>query len=740
MKMMHRRAISIVTAFGVIISCAFSRPLIKSVSAAETSNDETSSEETVDEELPGLDIVQTYNLICFDDYVNNNSDVKGPSAIGGNIKASEITFGNVNEMPKSNNYGLVAGKTDPDNITITQGHSDTKAFVYSGVKAKFTDPSNKLFDGVDTWNTSDSFKQKVQFDFGTLQKTLKTTSEIIANITSNCDKPVADGSNVLIFTGKDQDCNIFTVNAETLNKYAFFRIDAPDGATNVINVSGKKVMLPTINDLSDNKKKLLLWNLSEADTVSNQNSNSIEGSVLAPNAEFLPMGSSNYEGTLIVNSFNTSNLVAANGQKLGFEGHFYPFMGKFPPKCFKIDLLVNKTAAVDSWDDRTYKLTLDVTATKDLPGFVAGVNITDIIDSNFQLTEESQRELNKKAKITRNADGTTKVVWKKQFITILKKWERTLEVQAKPGFIGGNNIPTNAVSSGKDKSGVTYGKCQFKPFTTPYVNVKPNLTVENASATIFRGESVPTGPANSCKTWDDSRVNFQWYRLDGGNKEIPLTGVGKNVDFPNNLTPDTDTTYVLHASFDCSEPTNESNGNTHGFKAGDEQDGYVFTTKDGGYYNVKVVSGELDITKIMDAQYPAPEGVDPHQSFVFKITRSDPKPNCPPETFYEVITPSDAKKGETKKITGLKKGIYTITEETGGTTGAWRYVDWQEITNTNSPINKIGAAASIGLGTPPNEVYLGGEKNTASVTFINHLSNFQWFGDTTVKVNTITNP
>ena len=745
MKMMHRRAISLVTAFGVIISCACSRPLIKSVSAAVTDNNE----------LPGLNIVQTYNLICFGDYVNQNSDVEGPSAIEGAIKVNNVTFGvttGARHVPANNPYGLVWGETNRKGFSMNNGSSQAKAFVYEKLFDKFNNYTYRFFGGIDTWGSDKVFKKKVNFTFDSLKRDLKKTSKKISEMKSNCEKPKpsSDGSGELVLTGKDEYCNIFTVDAETLGKYAVVRIEEPnDRATNVINVTGvagKTVMLPTLNNLSDYQKGHLLWNLCGKTTVTNNtiykdgkmtSRQSIEGSVLAPEATFMPQSSCNYEGTLIVNSFDTSKCKDDNSHPAGFEGHFYPFTGNIPPdQPSDVDLTVNKTAKLEGdygWDNRTYQLTLDVTAkkiaTNDLQcsnksPSISGVTVTDVIDHRFQLTGTSL-----KIPHVDNKDGTTTIVWHNQTITGSKKY--VLHVQAKPDFIGGNNIPTNA-----DGSGVTYGKGQYKPFMTPHVNVKPNLTVGNASATIFRGEPVPIENANNCKTWGNSSVYFQWCKADG---KTPLPGVGKNVDFPNNLTPDTDISYVLNAYYDCGKPTDESNKNTNGFWAGEKKDGYVFTAN--GTYTVTVVSGELDLTKIMNAQYPAPDLVKPKQSFVFQITRSDPKSNCCPETFYEVITPDEANQSKTKKITGLKKGIYTIIEETGETTAAWRYGVKPEITNTDIFFGKTGNQVYIGrdISTSSTKAYFGSEKDPASVTFTNHLSNFQWFGDTAVAVNTIHN-
>lgn len=395
-------------------------------------------------------------------------------------------------------------------------------------------------------------------------------------------------------------------------------------------------------------------------------------------------------------------------------------------------------------------------------GTVSGATVTDVIDSHFQLTTDTRESLEneKDVSITDDPGGTTTVVWKNQPIDVptgneTTSWEKELYIRAKDDFMGGNAVPTNAPGSG-----VSYGDHQFMTFPQPTVNVKAELEAGDSNAIIFRGESVPTEQANQCKKWTASGVTFQWYQSD---HQTPLAG--ENTGFPDGLKPDASTSYWLHASYACGSPTKESKDNTDNWTAGDSSKNYILTTNtENGKYTVQVVTGEIDLTKFMTAQYPVYDPndgtpVNPQQSFVFKITRSETPQKAQnkeyDEIFYEVITPTPGASGTpfsgSKMITGLRKGVYTVTEETGGATQAWRYsqtdlVDNDAVTTPaytstandgivfiGRDISGSGAKAYFGAATGNGIV----ANNPATVTFTNTLSNFHWAGDVTVAVNTV---
>lgn len=376
-------------------------------------------------------------------------------------------------------------------------------------------------------------------------------------------------------------------------------------------------------------------------------------------------------------------------------------------------------------------------------GGVSGATVKDVIDSRFRLTEDSRAELIAAgAAVVDNTNGTQTITWPNQEIKVKTEngqtvpgWIRNFVVQAKDDYVGGNNVTTNAAGSG-----VTYtvnGTLTTVNFEQPRINVKPGFSVDSKMATIFYGESAPNDIADGCKTWNPgSSVTYQWYRADG---TTPLAAA--NTDFPADLVPDGTTEYKLKAIAQFGTPTDESTEATDGHTAGDAANYQLAAT---GTYTINVVKGEVDLTKIIDQKYPAPDSVNAKQSFVFKITRSDTKGGTAADTFYEVITPETiSSSGTMKKITGLKKGYYTVTEDTD----AWRYTKTGTADNdsygggtTADGIVFIGRKTS---GQEEPTAYFGaGEgygvaSNPAAVTITNNLTNKHWLGDTTVAVNTI---
>ncbi len=121
--------------------------------------------------------------------------------------------------------------------------------------------------------------------------------------------------------------------------------------------------------------------------------------------------------------------------------------------------------------------------------------IVDVIDSRFELTEESKNALigTPGVTVTENTDGTTTIEWTGDAAKIgnsaatgdaLGAWIASFNVQAKSDFIGGNMIPTNGPTSGiyVDSDTTIY-------FEQPSVNVKLlNPILEGSEYTIYKGD------------------------------------------------------------------------------------------------------------------------------------------------------------------------------------------------------------------------------------------------------------
>lgn len=118
-------------------------------------------------------------------------------------------------------------------------------------------------------------------------------------------------------------------------------------------------------------------------------------------------------------------------------------------------------------------------------------------------------------------------------------------------------------------------------------------------------------------------------------------------------------------------------------------------------FTIYVVKGQLNITKTIDQQYVDENDkfINANQSFLFRIDRRDEKNGEIVETFYQTIDFS-ANQGiitKTVKILDLKKGYYTVTEDTN-----W---SWKYQLNSKSDDYKGNADGTT------SDIYIGDKEN-----------------------------
>ncbi len=271
-----------------------------------------------------LGAAKGYNLVTFGDFNNGSTDIEGKSAIGGAINCpSGFTFGNSQKM-NSSEYALVWGGTRSEDFVAGNNHSDCKALIKSGLTI-----GNTFGSGIDYWTDTQDLKSKTGINFSDLESELIQKSEAAAAIAMT--GTVTPNGGEIIFKGDLTDYNIFTVDASILNNANGVVFDTPSKSTDIVNVIGTDVKMPVyVNDSTGNitnsyKLSHLLWNLSNAVTV--QNKSSMKGTLLAPKADFTVSATGNFEGSIIVKSFQSP-------QNITLEGHNYPFSGKIPVKDF----------------------------------------------------------------------------------------------------------------------------------------------------------------------------------------------------------------------------------------------------------------------------------------------------------------------------------------------------------------------------------------------------------------------
>lgn len=287
--------------------------------------------------------------------------------------------------------------------------------------------------------------------------------------------------------------------------------------------------------------------------------------------------------------------------------------------------------------------------------------VVDVIDSRFVILDDAGNQITKKylddknvSSVTLNNGGTVYyddngvqyIRWTKQTIKHKKGdtqgWSKTISVQAKDDYIGGNNVPTNI--SPDSKIITSYGELTLPQ---PKVNVKAELTLKDKEITIYKGDSVPPAKTvlgemvdkytDNVNKYGVSKKQFEakWYTADA------LKDNTENFNDKTATTSDVvgtavinDTTYYLKVTYDAGKPTAESNKNTtlkvgnkdKVYSAGDDKTHKVEAVKKAtdttpkrtyGIYQIHVISGTIQIVKKLET--PAKKD----QTFTFVVKKSD---------------------------------------------------------------------------------------------------------------------
>lgn len=309
--------------------------------------------------------------------------------------------------------------------------------------------------------------------------------------------------------------------------------------------------------------------------------------------------------------------------------------------------------------------------------------IKDYIDPRFEVDEASV--LAAGGKIGTDSGGTF-VVWDNQTIPAATAsggagWSRTITVKAKEDYIGGNAVTTNGAGSG-----ITVGDTTL-PFDNPRVNVKVDLEVGNYETTIFKGDSVAENITsqsdirdllfdvdeivkkynNSKDPLQENELRLTWYADEDCTD--PLTE--QEMQLLLVASPEEDVTCYLKVEYiGAGNPTPKSTENTDGNVAGhDDGTGVIVTEARNvdqkkypgayyGVYSIKVITGEIQITKKLD------EPVKTGDSQTFNFTVSGP--NGFSQTVSIVINEGGSEgtlnADDEAKLQKLARGEYTITE------------------------------------------------------------------------------
>lgn len=295
--------------------------------------------------------------------------------------------------------------------------------------------------------------------------------------------------------------------------------------------------------------------------------------------------------------------------------------------------------------------------------------IKDVIDPRFVILDDSGNPITSNYSgidkgITLKNGGTVYydkttgnqyIVWNEQTIPNSKNgnWKKSITVKAKDDYIGGNDVPTNISPDSMIHTG--YGDAVLPQ---PKVNVKAELKVKNKEVTIYKGDSLPD-TNTVLKEMFDLEENTSKYNVPEGSFTTKWYSNPECTTEVTNLTADTNTTYYLKVSYNAGESTTESNANTDGNIAGGE-DHIVEAVNESdsaklyGIYTIKVVSGEIQITKKLESAL----GTD----CTFNFSIKDESGKEIKKVSITIPAGSTEVKLAGKDLKNLPRGTYTISE------------------------------------------------------------------------------
>ena len=385
--------------------------------------------------------------------------------------------------------------------------------------------------------------------------------------------------------------------------------------------------------------------------------------------------------------------------------------------------------------------------------------IKDVIDPRFVILDDSGNPITSNYSgidkgITLTNGGTVYydkttgnqyIVWNEQTIPNSKNgnWKKSITVKAKDDYIGGNDVPTNISPDSMIHTG--YGDAVLPQ---PKVNVKAELKVKNKEVTIYKGDSLP----------DTNTVLKEMFDLEGNTSKYNVPESSFTTEWYSDpecttkvtdLTADTETTYYLKVSYDAGVPSDGRDGSTantggniaggtdHIVEAVNEND----SAKLYGIYTIKVVSGEIQITKKLES------ALETECTFNFSI--KDESGSEIKTVAITIPAGSTEVKLAGKDLTNLPRGTYTISEVNSNGYVLTNYqVD--ETTNCRNTRNERQESVTFKLGYETNADSNGKDvdviknytydKNSGgtvgSVTFTNVKATKDW---DIVKVSTSRN-
>lgn len=545
-----------------------------------------------------------------------------------------------------------------DKVNMSTNHTITVLYMERGGNAsncnmKFIVPNSARIDIADSGN----------LNFKKIDDRGNGLANAVFGITSKDNK-----ENALAKTSVSDKNGIVSFDNLPVGKYILKEITAPDGYTgsdeeyNVEVVLDENDSSTAIATLTDNSGNVIAVTRTKVQYIDGKKSYAVE------------------------NVFNSS---IVNTRNVSIE-----------------DFIVDKQVRVEDWDNRTYKINLMTGISNNNGSYAEGdvinnVIIRDYIDSRFDIIADNNEIVtaDKAADQPYSVNGGNikydkernllYVEWDNQSVQYsdskLYTWEKSIFVKAKDNYIGGNNVTTNASASGVIING------GIKEFDTPTVNVKVNGTLKCRENVIFYGENITSADYEMSEMFklngnireDGNALTEQdyyteWYEDNNGALGSVITKADVINRINSNASTGSDSVYYVKGFYNVTPVSNsdECTINTDGHIAS----GIIYNNDEPGdhygsdcaCYRIKVVKGQLDITKYIDEQYIDNKVIRANQTFIFRIEQYGVvnEDNTENKGALEAVfyaTASFDANGDvlsaTSTVTGLKKGFYSVIEE-----------------------------------------------------------------------------
>lgn len=431
-------------------------------------------------------------------------------------------------------------------------------------------------------------------------------------------------------------------------------------------------------------------------------------------------------------------------------------------------LSCNKMVEVENEDNRTFQISLTIDSELSAEKKVS--KIVDVIDSRFELVSGEKERLEEKYpnnisfETLKNND--LKITWTNNAAIIKPDnkgqhgWEEIIHIKAKDDFMGGNMIPTNGSNSGIYVDGDETIDLEFQK---PTVNVKLlTITAEDITETVFLGDMINATqfPQELLEKVKIQKITKETFNIPSGCLPESLSS-GHSVTKEYSYGSTNDVVGSFMYEFKPIKPENNSVTDHKADVVGENVEQYQLTVTyeaknrqpESGYlkpvglkqdqskvtskYTIDVVSGKIEITKMIDGTFnPQLEG-DP--IFTFKIEKLGNNQSTEKTWYRTVRFTNSTEKEKTVEVLGnLEKGDYRVTELETGKYKPQSVVDagstcTQEPTNTEM---KKEIIFHIGTPLPSDKECLG---KTGKVTFTNEKKGESGKRtDTDVKVNRFT--